>query len=161
MKSVDHFMENLDTNIKHNVYLFTKNYTQINTYLEDKRSQRKNKNAFLQESVIDSIVSHLDLLFNLAPRTTTDMIVYRHLDLSFINEYQQNINYRDTYKGFLIASSDKPKNCCILKILVPAGSKMVNIKYLSEYPDENLEFEILKVSKRLFGKPKITAKIHN
>ena len=140
------FTQSLPSDIKFALKRYTSNlYTKINNYLENSRQSNSKE--------LEDIVDKIDLAFESAPSTKSDLVLYRGLELHEIQDDRRYthpnvmMGYKGKYLGYISTSlsyeaADKftRGTCCTLKITVPKGSKLI---YLEDLTQANEEFEVL------------------
>lgn len=116
-------------------------YTTDNGYKTLNYALRTNNKNKLNKELADNLVL-IDNIFLHSPKLETSIVVYRGLDI----EDPKDINF--TTNSFISTSSDYETSlnfintsCCILKIIVPSGSKILPLKSIAK--DVAHEEEIL------------------
>jgi hypothetical protein len=121
------------SNLNHNIIESIRDYTG-NSY-RDMNLRLRNK-EFLGE--YHDIVDNLDRAFQGVPSTDQPILVYRGIDTEkFIADIQA---YLSTSYDIDEVYSYTGKNCCLLRIVISSGSKILPLEDISETP---LEKEIL------------------
>lgn len=80
------------------------------------------------------IVSNIDTIFNACPPLKHPILVYRTIDKKFDFSYKSE-GYLSTSTS--ITTAGTTGNCCLLRITVPAGIKVLPLKKISSHPSEN------------------------
>lgn len=132
-------------------------YTELNNYLEN--TSKKNLE-------FDMIVKVLDTAIANAPPLKTDITVYRGLNLPTVKNSRGRsdpllVGYSGLYKGYISTSFDintaltfTRQSCCLLKVVIPKGSKVLFVSGISNFSTEeeillprNTVFELKKLEK--------------
>lgn len=117
-------------------------YTTDNGYETLNYALRTNKKNILNKELKHNLAL-IDNIFSKVPRLESSIVVYRGLDI----EDYKDINF--TTNSFISTSLNyesslnftNNKNCCLLKIIVPPGSKILPLKTIAK--DVSDEEEIL------------------
>jgi hypothetical protein len=80
------------------------------------------------------IISNIDTIFNACPPLKYPILVYRTIDQHFAFDYKSE-GYVST--STTITTAGTTGNCCLLRITVPAGIKVLPLKKISTNPSEN------------------------
>lgn len=80
------------------------------------------------------IIDNIDEVFKMIPPIEKSIIVYRTIDAEITDSY--------TDKGYISTTTDKyteqeEYTCCTMVITIPAGTKILPIKGISQHPHEN------------------------
>lgn len=126
LKEQFYYVDSLREDIVEVVRDYTGNeYENINRKLRN--SEKLNKKE-------EAMINILDQTINGSPSTTGTITVYRGIKFEKFNSNM--ISYLSTTYDIDIAYTHSNKNCCILKIVVPSGSKLLPIERISEYSSE-------------------------
>jgi hypothetical protein len=125
-------------------------YTAINDYLEGDKLDKRGSYSNRKLEYIKYVIQNIDLAFSLAPPLKNDIVVYRGLKLPIYTDSRRNTlmlsNYSGKYEGFTSTSYDmnvalkfgsSGVHKTVLKITVPAGSKVIYLGFPNINPDEN------------------------
>ena len=135
MKKQIEYVDNLDKSIK-NVLSW---YTTDNGYKFLNSALRNKKEKYLNDDFKNKL-NLIDKAFLLAPKISKPITVYRGLDLKSSEDITFHTN------SFISATTDiestysftsSTNNCCILKINVASGSKILPLKNLSTVKHED------------------------
>jgi hypothetical protein len=82
-------------------------------------------------------IRSLDYIFESCPLTTEDMYVYRGVTISDLNQFSTKFGtFVSVTVNLHIAKQFAPKNCCVFKIKIPKGSRLLSVRDLSRYPEQ-------------------------
>lgn len=146
MKKQTSFLINLPKDIQDAIILYTQQaYQTINNFLEGYHTTFRNNTEKVR---ILNTISKLDYAFDKAPPTKQEITLYRGLELPYFTPDKRNksrllLNYRGRYLGFISTSLDENaaetfarNKCCVLKIIVPPGTKLLYVASISEFAEE-------------------------
>jgi hypothetical protein len=105
-------------------------YTKSDYY--EKLNKRLRKNQAFNENQ-SQMVKHIDMAFRFAPVLKNPIVVYRGVKRSYDPTL---ISYISTTLDINHALSFSGTICCLLKILIPAGSKVLPLYTISTIPQE-------------------------
>lgn len=120
------YIDNLPEELKYIIQEYTgSEYKDLNERLRNGKKLKTKQ---------EDMVNKLDLMFKLVPPITKTIEVYRGINShEIINSLS---SYVSTTRDKNIAYSFSGKNCCLLKITIPVGSKILPIENISEYKKE-------------------------
>lgn len=80
------------------------------------------------------MITDIDIIFKACPPLKYPILVYRTIDQHFAFDYKSE-GYVST--STTITTAGTTGNCCLLRITVPAGIKVLPLKKISTNPSEN------------------------
>jgi len=119
-KQIEH-IDNLNEEIKSSLISYTDGYGY-------------DINKMLRMGIINNIIKNIDEAFIGVPITDNPILLYRTIDNNFNLTYRSE-GYISTSTTLTTAGTDG--NCCILKITVPSGSRILPLKIISVNPNED------------------------
>lgn len=140
------FLNELPEYHKESLLFYTSSmYTKINNYLQGDLHNIDE----MEVMIIDDIINSIDKAFSIAPKLKHPLTLYRGLDMPNIKNkrYTKPIplhGLQGKYKGYMsgstrpnIAANFVRNECCLLKITIPKGTRVIYMSPISQFSYEN------------------------